>query len=576
MLAALLLALLVATAFPLPAAASSSPVLEAMAAELHRSMSRLSQTEPDPAYFLQYEVVEERRWNLNAEDGGLFTPRSGFSRYLDVDVRLGSMDLDNTHEIRGGSWRDNYRPRRSVEFPIEADTGAIRAALWAETEYQFQKARERYIKVLSNRQVKVAEEDPSPDFSPAAPQSFTQTPTYTELDTLAWRSIVQRTADYLSRYDYVYDSQVSLSCLDRTSYLVNSDGTRLEQQNHYLRLILSVSGMAEDGMELYRPEYFTAASPEHLPDEATVLETAGRLVKELKALLDAPLVEPYIGPAILRNRASGVFFHEIFGHRIEAHRQKSVTEGQTFTKKVGEPILPEFISVYDDPTVPSLAGQDLRGYYRYDDEGVPGQRVTVVEKGVLRNFLCSRSPIAGFAQSNGHGRRDYGFSVVSRMGNLIVESSKAVPYPRLRRMLVEECRRQGKPYGLIFDDISGGFTMTGRQGPQAFKVIPLLVTRVYPDGRPDEIVRGVDIVGTPLSSFSKILITGDDVDVFNGTCGAESGGVPVSAVSPSILVSEIEVEKRHKEQEKPPILPPPLPEADGRKTLGREPREEGR
>lgn len=540
-----------------PGRAESSPVLDAMQRELARSMANLSAIQPDPVYFLQYEATEERGWGLEARDGGFQAPNSRFSRFLDVDLRIGSPDLDNTHEIRGGNWRDNSRSRRVIEFPIEADTAAIRAALWSETEYQLQKARERYTKVLSNRQVKVVEEDLSSDFSSAAPQTFVESPTYTQIDTLAWRGIIQRTARYFGQFDFVYESQVTLNVLDRTSFVVNSDGSRLEHENHYLRLILSVSGMAQDGMELYRPEYFTAAMPERLPDEVTVQKTAERLVGELKALMNAPLVDPYIGPAILRNRASGVFFHEIFGHRIESHRQKSVHEGQTFTKKVGEEILPSFISVYDDPTLATFKGTDLRGYYRFDDQGVPGQRVTVVEKGILRNFLCSRSPIANFPTSNGHGRRDYGFQVVSRMGNLMVESARAVPYARLRQMLVDECRKQGKPYGLIFDDISGGFTQTGREGPQAFKVLPLLVTRVYADGRPDEVVRGVDIVGTPLTSFSKILVTGDDDDVFNGTCGAESGGVPVSAVSPSVLVSEIEVEKREKEQEKPPILPPP-------------------
>jgi TldD protein len=528
-----------------------------MQQELTRSMTHLSSIQPDSVYFLQYEVIEERGWGLDARDGGLLAPSSSFSRSLDLDLRLGSTELDNTHEIRGGNWRNNFRPRRIIAFPIEADTGAIRAALWSETEYQLQRAKERYTKVLSNRQVKVAEEDLSPDFSTAAPQTFEESPTYTQIDTLAWRDIIQQTARYFSQFDFIYESRVSLHTTDRTSFLVSSDGSRQAHENHYLRFSLSVSGMAQDGMELYRPETFSAATPAHLPDEATVQAAAERLVGELKALINAPIVEPYIGPAILRNRASGVFFHEIFGHRIEAHRQKSVSEGQTFTKKVGEEILPTFISVYDDPTMATFKGTDLRGYYRFDDQGMPGERVTVVDKGVLRNFLCSRSPIANFPVSNGHGRRETGFQVVSRMGNLLVESSKTVPYPRLREMLVEECRKQGKPYGLIFDDISGGFTQTGREGPQAFKVLPLLVTRVYADGRPDEVVRGVDIVGTPLTSFSKILVTGDDDGVFNGTCGAESGWVPVSAVSPSILVSEIEVEKREKEQEKPPILPPP-------------------
>jgi predicted Zn-dependent protease len=315
--------------------------------------------------------------------------------------------------------------------------------------------------------------------------------------------------------------------------------------------------MAEDGMELRRAEYHAAAGSQKLPDEATLMADAERLVEELAALIGAPIVEPYIGPAILKNRASGVFFHEIFGHRIEGHRQKSESEGQTFTKKVGQEILPTFISVYDDPTLAEFEGTDLRGYYKFDDEGTPAERVTVVENGVLRSFLTSRSPIENFPTSNGHGRREVGNDVVARQGNLIVESKKRVPYDELRQLLIEECRSQGKPYGLVFEDIAGGFTMTQRGLPQAFKVLPLLVRRVYADGRPDEVVRGVDIVGTPLTSFSKIIMAGDDDDVFNGTCGAESGWCPVSAVSPSILVSEIEVEKQQKGQEKPPILPPP-------------------
>jgi predicted Zn-dependent protease len=340
--------------------------------------------------------------------------------------------------------------------------------------------------------------------------------------------------------------------------MVNSEGSSLQYGNHYLAFRMEISGMADDGMNLERDEMYCAASFGNMPDEAKITADAERIVKELEALLTAPVVQPYSGPAILRNRASGVFFHEIFGHRIEGHRQKSSQEGQTFTKKVNEQILPQYISIYDDPTLEQLNGEDLRGYYRFDDEGVPAQRVTVVEKGVLKNFLMSRSPIENFSVSNGHGRRDHGNDIVSRQGNMIIHSEKTVPFDALRRELIEECKRQNKPYGLIFDDISGGFTMMQRWAPQAFKVKPLLVHRVYTDGRPDEVVRGVDIVGTPLTSFSKILMTADDTGVFNGSCGAESGMVPVSGISPSILVSEIEVEKRQKGQEKAPILPPPL------------------
>jgi TldD protein len=200
---------------------------------------------------------------------------------------------------------------------------------------------------------------------------------------------------------------------------------------------------------------------------------------------------------------------------------------------------------------------DLNGWYDYDDEGVKARPVTVVDKGVLKTFLMSRSPIRGFDHSNGHGRRQPGLEVVSRQSNLIVESTNAVTEARLRQMLIGEIKKQNKPYGLYFRDITGGFTTTQRAGLQAFKVIPVIVYRVYADGRPDELVRGADIVGTPLASFAKILATSDKPEVFNGYCGAESGSVPVSAVSPAILVSEIEIEKKAKSQDRPPLLPEP-------------------
>ena len=263
------------------------------------------------------------------------------------------------------------------------------------------------------------------------------------------------------------------------------------------------------------------------------------------------------GRRIFSGRAAGVFFHEIFGHRVEGHRQKDESEGQTFTKSVGTKVLPDFLSVVFDPTRRKIGGVDLNGWYDYDDEGVKARPVTVVDKGVLKTFLMSRSPIRGFDHSNGHGRRQPGFEVVSRQSNLIVESSNAVPEARLRQMLIGEIKRQNKPYGLYFRDITGGFTTTQRAGLQAFKVIPVIVYRVYADGRPDELVRGADIVGTPLASFAKILATSDKPEVFNGYCGAESGSVPVSAVSPAILVSEIEIEKKAKSQDRPPLLPEP-------------------
>ncbi|MGH9628487.1 MAG: metallopeptidase TldD-related protein, partial [Bryobacteraceae bacterium] len=338
-----------------------------------------------------------------------------------------------------------------------------------------------------------------------------------------------------------------------------TEGSRLQHGRGFARITIVAEGKAADGMDVVASDSFEASAPSGLPKDEEVASAVRRVAGKLRELLDAPLVEPFVGPAILSGKASGVFFHEIFGHRVEGHRQKDESDGQTFTKSIGSKVLPEFLSVVFDPTRREAAGTDLNGTYLYDDEGIKAQRVGVVEDGVLQTFLMSRSPIEGFDHSNGHGRRQPGAEVVSRQSNLLVESDKSVSGDELRKMLIEEVKSQGKPFGLYFEQVTGGFTSTGRRGFQSFKVIPLVVYKVYPDGRPDELVRGVDIVGTPLSSFAKIMATSDKVEVFNGYCGAESGTVPVSAVSPAILVSEIEVQKKAKAIDRPPLLPPPPP-----------------
>ena len=341
---------------------------------------------------------------------------------------------------------------------------------------------------------------------------------------------------------------------------VNTEGTRLEHGRMFSRLFITARGKASDGMDLSTMETFEADDPSKLPKDAEILASVEKAGANLSSLLRAPPADPFVGPAILSGRAAGVFFHEIFGHRVEGHRQKDENEGQTFTKSVGKPVLPEFLSVIFDPTRADFQGVALNGTYQYDDEGVKARPVTVVENGILKTFLMSRSPIDGFPQSNGHGRRSPGNEVVSRQSNLFVESSKKVSDAELRQMLIAEIKRQGKPYGLFFDQVTGGYTTTQRRGLQAFTVIPLVVYRVFADGRPDELIRGVDIVGTPLASFAKIMATSDRSETFNGICGAESGDVPVSAVSPALLVSEIEIQRKERSQDRPPYLGRPTGE----------------
>ena len=534
------------------------PVLQALDEELKRAFDVLKQKGNPAPYFIGYSVSEMESVDIDASLGALRSSQTSVTRLLDVDVRVGDYQLDNTHQIRGQRGTTSG-PSFSypVLMPVDNDIDALKSVIWLETDQKYKAAVERFIQVKANRAIKVEEEDTSADLSRESKQTAVLAPANLDLDIPTWQKKVQDFSALFNKYPEIYEGSVGLSSSATNDYLANTEGTSVQHGIASIRLSIYARTKADDGMELYRFESFDAHSADHLPGDATIRQTIETMVRDLKALRAAPVIEPYTGPAILSGRASGVFFHEIFGHRIEGHRQKSETEGQTFTKKINQPVLPDFISVIDDPTMERIAGTDLNGHYAFDDDGVPAQRVTVVDKGILKNFLMSRSPVSGFENSNGHGRKAPGFRTVGRQGNLIVQATNTVSDAKMRVMLIEEAKKQGKPFGLLFKDISGGFTLTGRSSPQSFQVTPIMVYRIYVDGRPDELVRGVDLIGTPLTSFSQIVAAGDTPEVFNGFCGAESGYVPVAAVSPSILTAQIEVQKKAKSSDRPPILPPP-------------------
>lgn len=531
-------------------------VLKAMEDELARSMQVLGKKGNPSPYYIGYRITETYSVRMVASYGSLKNCSEERSRLLDVDVRVGSHQLDNTHTIRGRYGYD-FNLSLPVDISLEDDGDAIRAAIWKETDLKYKDAVEKLIKVEANKSVKAEEEDQSDDFTKEAAQTYIGDRATVTVDLAAWKKKLKEYSAVFSEYPDVYGGDVTLDVDGENKYFTASEGTALLHGRTWWRVVLFTWTKAEDGMRLYKTKIFDSRTSGDLPDDETVKAAAHQLAKDVLALRKAPLMEPFTGPAILSGQAAGVFFHEIFGHRIEGHRQKDEKDGQTFAKMINQEILPEFMSVYDDPTLKKYGDTDLNGYYLYDDQGVKAQKVEVVKDGVLKNFLMCRSPIKGFSASNGHGRAQPGRQPVSRQGNLIIESSKTVPYDELRKMLIEECKKQGKTYGLLFDNISGGFTFTGRFIPQAFNVTPITVYRVYVDGKPDELVRGVDLIGTPLTSFSKVFACGDKPDVFNGMCGAESGRVPVSAVCPPLLTAQIEVQKKYKASDKPPVLPPP-------------------
>jgi predicted Zn-dependent protease len=532
-------------------------LIDTMESELHRAMDSLGNTATDATqqpkpYFLSYAVSDSNSVSLSSQFGAITGSRESHRRFADVQVRIGTPAEDNTH----GDHRNSALT--TVPLPLTNDREAIARSLWFATNRGYGNALDGYLKVKTEQQVRAKEEDGSADFSTEHPTSaiLPEAPALA-VDRAAWEARLRELSGLFKQYPDVFFNNVVLEASTETDYFVSSDGTKVATPNHVARLIIVARTRAADGMDMFRVETFEADEVAHLPDQKTLTDKTIAMAKNLEALREAPVTEPYNGPAILSGRASAVFFHEVLGHRLEGQRQRGDDEGQTFTKLLGKQILPSFLSVKDDPTLENFNGIPLSGHYSYDDEGQQARRVDLIKNGVLDTFLMSRLPIASFSTSNGHGRAEVGHMPTGRQGNLIVTSSKTVSDAELRAMLIAEAKKQGKPYGLYFEDISSGFAVTTRRSPQAFQVIPLVVYRVFVDGRPDQLVRGVSIVGTPQAALNRILATNDKQDVFNGICGAESGSVPVSAVAPAMLVSEIETQRQAQGTARPPILPPP-------------------
>jgi TldD protein len=537
-------------------ASAQAPLIKILSDELERNFTVLKQKGDPAPYFMGYEVTDNEAEVILASRGSIDGQNHVHSRLLDVTIRVGDKKFDNYHSTNG------ERPRftSATPLPLDDNPQPLRQTVWLATDRVYRGASQRYIRLKDDEKLRAQNGDGSDDFSSEQPQKFSAVAPPLHFNTDEWAARLRKLSGEFSKYPGALNSSVAVETRRLETTLVTTEGTALDHGRLFARLMITARGKASDGMDLSTLESFESDDPATLPKDAAILAAVEKAGKNLQDLLKAPPADPFVGPAILSGRAAGVFFHEIFGHRIEGHRQKDESEGQTFTKAIDTPVLPKFLSVIFDPTQKEFNGIALNGSYLYDDEGVKARRTTLVENGILKTFLMSRSPVAGFPSSNGHGRRSAGNEVVSRQSNLFVESTNKMSDADLRKALIEEVKRQGKPYGLYFDQVTGGYTTTQRRGLQAFTVIPLIVYRVYADGRPDEMIRGVDIVGTPLSSFAKIIATSDRPEVFNGICGAESGDVPVAAISPALLVSEIEIQRKDRSQDRPPYLPRPAAE----------------
>jgi TldD protein len=534
---------------------SQDKLMDILKTELQREKKAFDASS-QPAYYISLRAEDTKRQTISTTFGALVESGENHIRQVAPSIRLGSYQFDNFHPEGNRFMMRTYPPR----IPFDDNALAISQAVWSALDDCYRNSVSAFGMIRARQGLSVASEDKSPDFSKADVVKYFEQPLndkQTRFDRSKWEVRLRKYSAMFLKDSHITSSTANLIFNVTRKYYLDTDGTETVENVTSANVQIYGSVKADDGMDLPLYLSYFSYTPEGLPDDKSIENDVQKLLDKLIRIRTAPVVAPFTGPAILLGSASSVFFHEIFGHRIEGQPMRSINDSRTFKKKVGEDILPSSFSVFMDPTLKNYKEQDLNGHYTIDDQGVRGERVTVVENGKLRNFLMTRTPIDGFPRSNGHARGELGIEVTSRQSNLIVESSDVKTDEQLRKMLISEIKAQGKEFGYIFASVTNGYTFTSTGSPNSFNVTPVEVYRVYPDGRPDELVRGVDLIGTPLSMFSQIMGAGGKSETFTGICGASSGSVPVSAISPSILVKQVEMQSKGKSQETPPILPRP-------------------
>jgi predicted Zn-dependent protease len=548
-----------------PASGAGTPadgrldVLAAMTSELARSSERLRLAGHEAPYFVSYQVKEVARSEIEGRYGAVFEDASRRDRNLFVDVRVGGYDLDSSGPeeqmiVLGGDGPSWYAPK---DAPLDGDTSALRNALWLATDEKYKEALASYYKNRSRDVYRDADKDRAPSFSREPPVRHVDPPRPAPFDRERWKAVVRDATALFRTHPAVFDSSVKVVAEKQVRWFASTEGTQLLTEQAVFGLHVAAVARAPDGQLLEDGRDFYARSEAELPSPEAIQEAVRKVIAELEALRSAPAIDPYTGPAILEPEAAGVLFHEAVGHRLEGERLEDDKDGQTYKGQVGQQVLPPFLTIVDDPTLARAAGTALNGTYAFDEQGVPAGRTVLVKDGRLVAYLLSRKPVKPFERSNGHGRSQGARAPMARMANLVVESRRQVSMTELKERLMAEARKQGKPFGLVIRDITGGNTNTASYGYQAFKGTPRLVYRVDARTGKEELVRGVELVGTPLASVNKLLATSDRPRVFNGYCGAESGYVPVSTVAPAVLVGEIELQRVARANERSPILPSP-------------------
>jgi len=549
-------------------------LMRALSDELDRSMTLKLEGLEEP-YFIQYSVVDRVVHTIFADTGAVFRSDGSRSRVLSSEVRVGSYELDNTNF--GGGGRGGFRGRgggRSnttrASLPVEDNYLAIRRAIWLATDNNYKRAVEN----LSRKRAYLEERN-TPDRS----ADFTKTESVQRIEPKAelqfnrekWESLLRELSGHVHDRFLPQDISLSLIVTVRNKYLVNSDGTRMRRGDIGTVLNVNLGIQADDGERISDDRSYYVRTPDDLPDAKAIQTELDKMAEQLNRTIAAPVLDNYLGPVLFENLAAAQVFHQLLGRGLAGSpspagggQRRGFGGSASLDSYLGRRILPRSFQVYDSPQSDLFPDTFLAGRYRYDDEGVESKRVDLVENGILRQLVMSRTPTKKFSASTGHGRSaGLGGAARAQIGCLFIESNEGVPLRELKQSLLEEAEAQGLEFALkvtaLGTGASGsakdGMAFFGRfgRGPGGGLTEPLYAYKVYVEGGREELVRGCQFGQVTLRSLRDIIAAGESQEAYN-----QIGATPPSSIiAPSVIFEELDLTKVEIERDKRPFLKAP-------------------
>ncbi|HMF75579.1 MAG TPA: metallopeptidase TldD-related protein [Bryobacteraceae bacterium] len=574
--AALLCAANSLSAFDTAADIRKDVQLRAMIDELARSKT-LQLNNLDKPYFIEYTTGDADQLYISASLGGITSSNRLRTRSPRLDVRVGDYKFDNTNSVFTGT-------PRFGGLPIDDDYSALRTALWMTTDTLY-KASADQITRKRNALREIADPDKTPDLAPAKPVQFLQPPGVLNIDAQHWEEWLRRASGRFASFPSVIDSNVRLRAITSTYRLVNSEGTVVRVPQELSDISIRASGLATDGSRVWSHAFITALRPSQFPSAEQLDKIVQAVASDTDALTKAPVMTDYSGPVLFEQEAAAQMMASMLADAVRLHRRPLAPPGSrnngevlesVWATRIGAKVVPDWLTIYDNPLQEQLQGVPLAGHYQIDDEGVPAEQVMLVEKGTLKGFLSSREPVREFNASNGHGRLPEGFGAEAPViGNLFVQASQTVSEKQMRAKLLEKVKAAGLKYGIVLRSLDFPSTASinelqslGRQlqkgGFARTLNPPLLAYRLYLDGH-EELVRGIRFREFSAKDLRDVALASDRPYVLNyvnngssfNYAEASSDATTSTVICPSLLFDSIDLARAEDEPGKLPVVPPP-------------------